>query len=61
MTVIVKVCGVPGQLAVPLVKVGVTVIVAVTGDVPPLVAVNDPMFPVPVAARPIDVVLLVQA
>ena len=57
----VKVCAVPGQLAPPFVKVGVTVIVAVTGDVPALVAVKEAMLPVPLAARPIDIVLLVQS
>ena len=40
LTVMVKLCGVPGQLTEPLVKVGVTVMVAVTGDVPELVAVK---------------------
>jgi hypothetical protein len=40
LTVIVNVCGVPEQLCPPLVKVGVTVIVALIGDVPPLVAVK---------------------
>ena len=56
-TVIVKVFGVPVQ---PL-AVGVTVTVAVTGAVPVLVAVNAPMLPLPEPARPIDVVLFVQA
>ncbi len=37
-----------------------TVIVAVTGDVPVLVAVKEAIFPVPLAASPIEVVLLVQ-
>ena len=39
---------------------GVTVTVAVTGAVPVFVAVKDGIFPVPLAARPIDGVLLVQ-
>ena len=39
---------------------GVTVIVAVTGVEPLLVAVNDPMFPEPLADRPMLVWLLVQ-
>ena len=52
---IVKVCGVPGQ---PL-PVGVTVIVAVIGVVPVLVAVKLAIFPVPFAAKPIAVLLLV--
>ena len=38
--VMVKVCGVPEQLFPPLEKVGVTVMVAVTGAVPVLVAVK---------------------
>jgi hypothetical protein len=56
LTVIVKVVAVPGQPAFT----GVTVIVAVTGDVVLLVAVKDAISPVPLAARPIDVVLFVQ-
>ena len=34
--------------------------VAVTGVVPALVAVKDPILPVPLAARPMEVVLFVQ-
>jgi hypothetical protein len=60
-TVIVKVWAVPGQLCPPFVKVGVTDIVAVTGEVPAFVAVKDAIFPVPLAARLIDVLSLVQA
>jgi hypothetical protein len=56
LTVIVKVCDVPGQ---PF-AVGVTVMVAVTGAVPVFVAVKEVIFPVPLAARPILVVLFVQ-
>lgn len=59
-TVMVKVTGVPVQVVPPLVKLGVTVIVAVTGAVPVLVAVNEAILPVPLAARPIEVVLFVQ-
>ena len=55
-TVIVKFCGVPVQ---PF-KVGVTVMVAVTGEAVAFVAVNTAMFPVPLAPSPIDVVLFVQ-
>ena len=55
-TVIVKVAGVPGQ---PF-AVGVTVTVAVTGVLPVLVAVNAPMLPLPLAARPIEGVEFVQ-
>ena len=50
----------PGQPAPPFVKVGVTTIVATTGDVPLLVAVKDAIPPVPVAANPIPGLLLVQ-
>jgi hypothetical protein len=39
---------------------GVTVIVAITGVVPLFAAVKDEIFPVPLAARPIEVVLFVQ-
>jgi hypothetical protein len=56
LTVIVAVIGVPVQ---PL-AVGVIVIVAVTGVLPLFVAVKDAISPVPEAARPIEVVLLVQ-
>lgn len=55
-TVIVNVVGAPGQ---PL-AVGVTVMVAVTGAVPALVAVNEPMLPTPLAPKPMDGVLFVQ-
>src|SRR5688500_6268632 len=56
LTVIVGVIAEPIQPA----AVGVTVIVPVTFAAPVLVAVNDAMSPVPLAARPIDVVLFVQ-
>ena len=39
--------------------VGVTVIVAVIGEVVALVAVNEGILPEPLAARPIDVLLFV--
>lgn len=54
---IVKVIGVPAQ---PLAD-GVTKMVATTGAVPLLTAVNDGRFPFPLAAKPIDGVLFVQA
>ena len=54
------VVGVPVQVAPPLVYSGVTVIVATTGAVPVLIAVKEAILPVPVAASPIDGVLLVQ-
>lgn len=55
-TLIVNEVGVPGQ---PF-AVGVTVIVAVTGFVPLLVPVKEPMLPFPLAARPIEGVLFTQ-
>ncbi len=55
-TVMVKLDGAPGQ---PF-RDGVTVMVAVTGEVPVLVALKLLILPVPVAARPILVALLVQ-
>lgn len=55
-TVIVTVCGVPGQ---PFAE-GVTVIVATTGVDPEFMAVNGAMvLPVPAAASPIDGLVLV--
>ena len=62
LTVMVKVCAVPVQLVPPLANVGVTVMVAVTGLAVRFVAVKAGIVgPVPVAARPMLVVLLVQA
>ncbi len=58
-TSIVKVVAVPAQLFV-FAKVGVTVIVAVTGAVPLFVAVNEGKLPTPDAANPIEGVLFVQ-
>jgi len=43
-----------------MVAVGVTVIVAVKGDVPAFVAIKDGISPVPLAANPIDVLLFAQ-
>ena len=59
-TVIVNVVGVPVQVTPLLVYVGVTVIVATTGALVGLVAVKDAILPVPDAARPMLVLLLVQ-
>ena len=56
-TLILKTIGVPAH---PLAD-GVTVIVAVTTAVPVLAAVKDGIFPFPLATRPIEGVLLVQA
>ena len=55
-TVIVKLVAVPAQPA----ATGVTVMVAVTGTAPRFVAMNDAILPLPLAANPIDAVLLVQ-
>jgi hypothetical protein len=52
--------GVPKQVPPAFVNDGVTVIVAVTVDPLLLIAVNEAIFPLPLAARPIEVVLLVQ-
>ena len=52
----VKLCEGPGQ---PLAD-GVTVIVAVTGALVRLTAVNEGRFPLPLAARPIEGLLFVQ-
>ena len=61
-TVMVKVCATPAQLLPPLAKVGVTVMVAITGAVPVLVVVKAGIVgPEPLAARLMLVVLLVQA
>src|ERR1035437_2679912 len=60
LTVIVKVLVGPSHVAPPLVKCGVTMIVATTGDVPALIAVNVGIFPLPVAANPMLISLLVQ-
>ena len=56
LTVMVKETGVPGQ---PL-AVGVTVIVAVMAAFVALVAVNEEMSPVPLAANPMAVLEFVQ-
>ena len=59
-TVMVKVLLAPLQVIPPLVNVGVTVIVAVTGVLPALTAVNDGIVLVPDAPSPMLVLLLVQ-
>ena len=60
-TVMVKVFVGPAQPTEPLVKVGVTTIVATTGEVPVFTAVNEAMFPVPDARSPIPGVSFVHA
>ena len=57
----VKVFAGPLQLTPPLVKVGVTTMVATTGAIPVFTAVKLAMLPVPLAARPMLVVELDQA
>ena len=52
----VNVCGVPGHPAAD----GVTDIVAVTGALVKLITVNTGIFPLPLAAKPIVVLLFVQ-
>ena len=59
LTVMVKLLAAPGQLVPPLVNVGVTVMVATTGEVVVLMAVNDAILPLPFDAKPMLVVLLV--
>ena len=55
-TVIVKLNGVPAQLL----AVGVTVITPVIGEDVVLVPAKDEILPVPLAARPIDVLVFDQ-
>src|SRR5664280_1858520 len=59
LTVIVKVFVGPSHVTPPLVKCGVTMIVATTGVVPALMAVNEGILPLPVAASPMLISLLV--
>jgi hypothetical protein len=54
-TVIVNILGVPGQIPLK----GVTVIVAVTGALPVLMAVKAGISPLPPAARPMEVFVFV--
>ena len=56
----VNVLAVPAQLTPPLVNIGLTVMVAVTADDVALVAMKEAMFPLPLAANPIDGVLFTQ-
>ena len=55
----VKVMAAPAQLVPPLVNVGVTVMVATTGEVVVLVATKGPILPLPADESPMLVVLLV--
>ena len=56
----VKFCGVPLQVAPALVYDGVTVMVAVIAVVPALVAVKLGMLPLPLAPKPMLVLLFDQ-
>ena len=60
LTVISKGVAGPVQLTPPFSNIGVTVIVAITGFVPVLIDVKAGMFPVPEAAKPIEVKSFVQ-
>jgi hypothetical protein len=44
----------PSHVLPPLLKCGVTIIVATTGAVPGFVAMNEGILPLPAAANPID-------
>lgn len=59
-TVMVKLIAVPTQLTPPLVKVGVTVMVATTGTGLRLTATKLAMLPLPLAGKPIEGRLFVQ-
>ena len=59
-TVIVNILAVPVQVTPPLLYTGVTVMVAVCIVVPVLVAIKLAILPVPAAANPIVVLVLVQ-
>ena len=61
LTVIVKVLVGPVQGTPPFVNVGVTTMVATTGEVPVFTAVKAAMFPIPDAKSPIPGVSFVQA
>jgi hypothetical protein len=60
-TVRVNVVGVPTHVIPPLLYVGVTVIVATSGELVLLLAVKGGMLPVPPLINPIPVFELVQA
>jgi hypothetical protein len=59
-TVMVNICGVPGQVTLLKIYCGVTVMVAITGTEPAFNVVNGAMLPVPLAPRPIEVSSLTQ-
>ncbi len=61
LTVMVNIFGGPSQVTPPVVRCGVTSMVATIGSVPELMAVKGAIiFPVPLAAKPIEGSLLVQ-
>ncbi len=60
LTVIVKLCTDPEQAMLLFVKTGVTLICAITGLLPLLIALKAAILPEPDATSPIDVALLVQ-
>ena len=55
----VKIMAAPTQLVPPLVNVGVTVMVAITGEVVVLMAAKGPILPLPATERPMLVVVFV--
>ena len=60
LTVMVNTWDDPLQFTLALLKRGVTVMVAVTGDEPLFIAVKEVILPLPDAGRPIEVLLFVQ-
>ena len=59
-TVIVKVLGAPLQVTPALVKTGVTMIIATCVVLPLLIVRKDGILPLPLAPRPMEVLLFVQ-
>jgi hypothetical protein len=60
LTVIVNGTGVPVQVVPKVVLEGVTVIVAITGELPVFIAGKEAILPLPLETRPMDVVLFTQ-
>jgi hypothetical protein len=52
--------GKPSLTVPPLLKCGITTMVAITGEVPEFNAIKDAISSVPAAASPIEVLLFVQ-
>ena len=61
LTVMVKVFEGPEQILPSLLKLGVTIIVETTGEVPEFIAAKEEMFPVPLAGSPIEMLSFVQS